>query len=770
MKKTYFTLITLFVFLISNSTAQISNEGGPVSFKLKNELKNNFDSHFMPSFDLAAQLLADQYNHENKIGPYRFGFEFLVNYSLQNAGIWDVLPNGDRIWRIKLISTGAMSMNLIFNDFYIPEGGHLHLYNSDRTMVLGAYNYLNNNENNMLGTDLVKGDEIIVEYFEPKSIKNISRLLIGMVVHGYRDINKWHPLKVNESGACNMDVICPDGQPWSNEIRSVARILVGGGLCTGTLVNNTLQDGTPYFLTANHCGPSSMGSAVFKFNYDSPICGSQTSSNSQSSSGNSINGSTFRASKADSDFGLVELNTTPPASYSVFYAGWDNSGNIPQSAVGIHHPSGDVKKISFDDDVLQSSNGLSSVSNSEWRIELWERLTTTEGGSSGSGLWNENYHLVGQLHGGQASCGNSVNDYYGKFSMSWDGNGSSSAAQRLQNWLDPQNTGVTSLDGYDPNQSAIAYDASVSSIAEPTGSYCSSYINPSILIKNNGSANLTSATITYNVDGGSNFTYSWTGNLTTGSSATINLSSMSISSSGLHTFNVEISNPSGQLDGNSNNNQASSNFESYPGTAQINLNLSFDCWGSEVSWELVDQSNSALVSSVAVGTYSDNGPTGYTLTEKICLTNGCYDFTINDDYGDGMSGSQWNNCDVDGDYNITDQWGIQTYVQMVDPDYGNGTTHSFCIENTFIYTHSSIQVNIYPNPSKGLMNFRLLNSSNSENVNLDLFDIRGKKIMSYNNIFSSNLFVLNVSELSKGIYTVKINTDKSSSVKMIIVE
>jgi hypothetical protein len=135
-----------------------------------------------------------------------------------------------------------------------------------------------------------------------------------------------------------------------------------------------------------------------------------------------------------------------------------------------------------------------------------------------------------------------------------------------------------------------------------------------------------------------------------------------------------------------------------------------------------------------------------------------------------MSGSQWNNCDVDGDYNITDQWAIQTYVQMVDPDYGNGTTHSFCIENTFIDTHNSIQVNIYPNPSKGVMNFRLLNSSNSENVHLDIFDIRGKKIMSYNNIFSSNLFILNVSELSKGIYTVKINTDKSSSFKKIIVE
>ena len=770
MNKSYLLHLIAFVFITANLNAQIYNVGGPVSFKLKNELKDNFDSHSMPSFDLTTQLSEDQYNHANKIGPYRFGHEFIVNYSLQNSGIWDELPNGDRIWRIKLISTGALSINLVFNDFYIPYGGHLHLYNTDYSMVLGSYNHLNNNENNLLGTDLVKGDEIIVEYFEPKSINQSSRLLIGMVVHGYRDINGWYPVKVNESGACNMDVICPDGQPWSNEIRSVARILAGGGLCTGTLVNNTQQDGTPYFLTANHCGPSGMGSAVFKFNYDSPICGSQTSANSQSSSGNSINGSTFRASKADSDFGLVELNTTPPASYSVFYAGWDNSGNTPQSAVGIHHPSGDVKKISFDDDVLQSSNGLSSVSNSEWRIELWERLTTTEGGSSGSGLWNENFHLVGQLHGGQASCGNSVNDYYGKFSMSWDGNGSSSPSQRLQNWLDPQNTGVSSLDGYDPNQPAIAYDASISSVSEPSGSYCSNYINPSITIKNNGSVDLTSATITYNVDGGSDITYNWSGNLSTGSSQNISLNSMSVWSSGAHVFNVSISNPSGQLDGNSNNNQASSNFESYPGTAQVNLNLTFDCWGSEVSWEIVDQSNLAVISSVPAGNYSDNAPTGYAITEKICLSNGCYDFNISDDYGDGMSGSQWNNCDVDGDYNITDQWATQTYVQMGDPDFGDGTSHSFCIENTAVGLYNYIQVNVFPNPSKDFINFILLNARSSENVNLDLYDLRGKKILSRTNIFSSNSFVLDVSNLSKGIYSLKLTADNFSSFKKIVVE
>ena len=196
----------------------------------------------MPFFDLDKQLEEDVYNHANKLGPYRFGYEHITNFSIQNSGIWDILPNGDRIWRIKLKSEGALSINIIFNDFYLPDGGHVHVYNPDHSMIVGAYTSENNNKNDMLGTDLLKGDVMIVEYYEPLISKGMGRLLIGMVVHGYRDINNWYPMKVNESGACNMDVICPDGAPWSDENRSVARISNGGGLCTGSLVNNTLDD------------------------------------------------------------------------------------------------------------------------------------------------------------------------------------------------------------------------------------------------------------------------------------------------------------------------------------------------------------------------------------------------------------------------------------------------------------------------------------------------------------------------------------------------
>lgn len=446
------TALLLGLTLSFATIAQTFNVGGPLSFSsevLSDDSK--ISMQVMPAFDLVKQLEEDLINQANKVGPFRFGYEHITNYSLDNSGDWRTTKDGGRLWKIKFSSPGALSMNVIFNDFFIPDGASVHLYNKETDMVVGAYTEKNNNSNNMLGSDLIKGETVVIEYFEPSEVAGQGRLLIGMVVHGYIDINNWYPVKIGESGTCNKDVVCWDACDWLDEIRSVARISNGGGLCTGTLINNTSEDGTPYFLTANHCGPSSMGGGVFKFNYNSTTCSNSNSNATSATNGNTINGSSFKASNAASDFGLIELNSTPPASYEVFYAGWENGGSSPQIGVCVHHPSGDVKKLAFDDDPLTSASGLSSVSNSEWRIEAWERSTTTEGGSSGSGLWDENHHLVGQLHGGQANCSNSVNDYYGKFSVSWTGNGSSSSSSRLKDWLDPNNTGVASIDGFDPN-------------------------------------------------------------------------------------------------------------------------------------------------------------------------------------------------------------------------------------------------------------------------------------------------------------------------------
>ncbi|MCE2496810.1 MAG: trypsin-like peptidase domain-containing protein [Flavobacteriales bacterium] len=236
--------------------------------------------------------------------------------------------------------------------------------------------------------------------------------------------------------------------PWSVQKRSVAIILVGGGgLCNGAMVNNTANDGTPYFLTADHCLGGNIANWVFRFNWEAPTCTNANPTNMQT-----VSGAVLRASNGGSNFALLELSSMPPASYNVYYAGWDKSGNFPTEQVAIHHPSGDIKKISFDDDpAAQATWGGAQC----WHILDWED-GTTEGGSSGSPLFDQNHRIIGQLYGGTASCSNNIDDYYGRFDVSWDG---ASASSRLRDWLDPGNNATDTLNGYDPNNPTVVLDA-----------------------------------------------------------------------------------------------------------------------------------------------------------------------------------------------------------------------------------------------------------------------------------------------------------------------
>ena len=135
-----------------------------------------------------------------------------------------------------------------------------------------------------------------------------------------------------------------------------------------------------------------------------------------------------------------------------------------------------------------------------------------------------------------------------------------------------------------------------------------------------------------------------------------------------------------------------------------------------------------------------------------------------------MAGAQYNSCDVDGNYTITDQWGSQTYVQMADPDYGNGTSHTFCINNTFIDELNDLDIAVYPNPTNEFINLRLLDNSFTSNVNLELFDIAGRKLHSAENIFSNDLFTLDVSTFPKGVYSITLSTGKLSFVERILIK
>ncbi|MBK6900003.1 MAG: trypsin-like peptidase domain-containing protein [bacterium] len=174
-------------------------------------------------------------------------------------------------------------------------------------------------------------------------------------------------------------------------------------------------------MTAYHCGihTSQAPTLVTYWNFNSPTCGQQGGG----SLAQFLTGSTLRAESSASDFTLVELNSVPDASWNVAYAGWDRGAQDPTSATAIHHPSTDEKSISFEYDALSTTTYLQTAvpgDGTHLRVADWD-LGTTEGGSSGSPLFNQNHHVVGQLHGGYAACGNNLSDWYGRFSRSWTG-------------------------------------------------------------------------------------------------------------------------------------------------------------------------------------------------------------------------------------------------------------------------------------------------------------------------------------------------------------
>ncbi|HEY9114257.1 MAG TPA: T9SS type A sorting domain-containing protein, partial [Bacteroidales bacterium] len=268
-------------------------------------------------------------------------------------------------------------------------------------------------------------------------------------------------------------VNCPEGEDWQNEKNGVARVLVKEGSslywCSGSLVNNTMQDGTPYFLTANHCGVNSntadYNQWIFYFLYESPDCqfpGSEPTTFSMT--GAKKIASASGETNSGSDFKLLLLNEKVPANYKPYFNGWNRTIEPASSGVDIHHPEGDLKMIStyLNPAVSTSYLGTNPDPNGHfWKI-VWAPTDggygVTEGGSSGSPLFNSQGQVVGALTGGRASCSNQdAPDYFGKFSYSWDSNGSDSASQ-LSVWLAPGNPEVVSLNGSNLDTAGITAD------------------------------------------------------------------------------------------------------------------------------------------------------------------------------------------------------------------------------------------------------------------------------------------------------------------------
>ena len=398
----------------------------------------------VPAIDRAALSLEDGHRRTNG-QPARYAVPFAVDANPTTHGTWEVLDATWSLWRLRIEAPNASHVNLGFAAFFMPANARLQVYSSSYQDVVRPFDAQDHQPGGELWTPVVGQSEITAEVYVPTALRPQVQLRLVHVGSGYRYFGAGPDAmsSIDGSGTCNVDVVCPQGAAWVAEIPAIAAMSSAGSIfCTGSLLNNTANDGRNFFLTAFHCGVTAGNAAslVCYWNYREPTCGG---------AGAPLNmfttGTTWRSAYSPSDFTLVELNSAPNPAWGISHAGWNRGTASSTSAVAIHHPSGDSKKISFENQATSTTSYLGTAvpgDGTHVRVTDWD-TGTTEPGSSGSPLFDQNRLVIGQLHGGSAACGNNLSDWYGRFAVSWTGGGSNTT--RLSNWLDPLATGASTL-------------------------------------------------------------------------------------------------------------------------------------------------------------------------------------------------------------------------------------------------------------------------------------------------------------------------------------
>ncbi len=445
--KIYQVAFFIAFLLPSMGYGQISQGGIPIQINKQKYASVTTDLVVMPAVD--NLVLRNKYSRtdESMLKPFRFAHSFDVALSPNNCGKWYNTTEVN-VWQLRIRSTGAYSLNLILNQFRLPEGARLFLISSATGEVKGAYTSVNNTAAKVLAIEPVSGDELIVQYEEPVGVSFRGEFLITKVAHDFIGISGdgvHRPLGI--SGSCNKNVNCDVANGDENNRDAICRIIIEGTeICSGSMVNNTAQDGVPYILTAFHCiGSETQAEAsVFLFNYEMPYC-SQNNPSTDGDINRSLSGGSLKASFDSLDFALLRLNDIPPYNYRPWLVGWNRTNTPPASSSCIHHPLGDLKKVSLDYlPAVSNSFSDSYRPKAFWNILKWD-VGVTEQGSSGAPLFDQNKQLVGTLTGGSATCSQPNNDFFEKFALSW--NYRPEASKQLKAWLDPLNSGVTKLNG-----------------------------------------------------------------------------------------------------------------------------------------------------------------------------------------------------------------------------------------------------------------------------------------------------------------------------------
>lgn len=441
------SLFYLFVLLAAvQAFSQLSKGGFPCDDK---ELVAGLRA--LSDIPLVVMPPADSVHEEVlECGGLKFAHKFEVDINVKERGAKFSLADGSDVYRLSVKSDGAYSLNIIFSKFILPDGARLFVYTPGKQQILGAFTADNASRSGRFAVAPLDGDVLVVEYIEPAGRAFDGELVIGSVNHDFVGLR--FRSKFGMSKECEIDVACREGF-HEDQRRSVCRILVDGtSFCSGNLVDNTAKDGTPYVLTASHClfrrsvfDEYKAETCLFFFNYESPDCSGVLDGTSEMC----LSGATVVAARPERDMLLLRLNDIVPPDFMTYSAGWNATETVQGPAYCFHHPNGDVKKVSEELDSPEAGSFLAAglfLGDGHWKVFRWES-GISEGGSSGSGLFDASDRIVGALSGGNVNldCDTPGDDNFYRLSSVW--NDEYFKKNNLQPWLDPINSGVMMIDG-----------------------------------------------------------------------------------------------------------------------------------------------------------------------------------------------------------------------------------------------------------------------------------------------------------------------------------
>lgn len=476
------------------TNAQISTGGLPLSFQSGEAVLTN--QYTTPVYykapDMSSIMLEDAKASRTQPKPYRAGVLVNTDFSFPSSGNMVTLADGRKVWRAQMNMGDVPALLFYYDHFKLPQGVRYFISNANGKQLLGAYTAGNNSDDGLFATQEVQGGLVNFELDIDKNVRAEDiQLHINKAAVMYRSVEHLQQYAGNgdegtalkptgdpiagNSSVCEINAICPAGQSYPEQRKATLRIIMplGGGyvgFCTGTLVNTTKGDCTPYVLTATHCEEdnskvnTTYSQWIFYFNFEAPDC----AGHSAAPNGQTMTGATFVA-RADynhnsdaiiGDFLLVQLKSKVPVSYGAYFAGWNRGTTMPANStfINFHHPAGDMKKLAVASNV--SPHGVFNqytIPDTHWGVNF--STGGNEGGSSGSALFDVDGRIIGDLSGGSdeqycTADTNSLGDeailgrdaVFSKLSRNWEypeGNGAENA--QLKPWLDPTNTGVTTI-------------------------------------------------------------------------------------------------------------------------------------------------------------------------------------------------------------------------------------------------------------------------------------------------------------------------------------